>query len=95
MSEPASQIFFHLARASDGAVYAYETPDGPTVPFFSSMTLARAAIDAAGLAGIGVGVISPTQMSAFSASCLAAGARFLQLDPLPQDLASMARYLGG
>lgn len=87
---PASRIFYYFEREEDGAPFAFDAADGPTVPIFSSAALARGALPVAH----GVTPISPTQMTAFAQLCLAAGAKFLELDPQAKALGgAQARWL--
>lgn len=86
----ASQIFFYLRRDSNSAVLSLEDGEGITVPFFSSLEIAREFLEKARVRGHGIDMISPTEFKAFSEACRAAGAKFLQLDPKP-DIFKTAR----
>ncbi|MCS6885872.1 MAG: hypothetical protein RMM17_09645 [Acidobacteriota bacterium] len=78
----ASQIFFYLKKDTDNAILSFESSDGVTVPFFSSVDTAREFLEQARIRGHGIDMISPTEFGAFADACKAAGAKYLQLDPM-------------
>ncbi len=84
----ASQIFFYLRK--DTSILSLESSEGVTVPFFSSVEVARDFLEQARVRGHGIDMISPTEFKAFSEACRKAGAKFLQLDPKP-DVFKTAR----
>lgn len=86
----ASQIFFYLRKDANRAVLSFESSEGITVPFFSSVETAREFLEQARVRGHGIDMISPTEFKGFSEACRAAGAKFLQLDPRP-DVFKTAR----
>ncbi len=92
----ASQIFYYIRRDNNESVYAFEAPEGLTVPIFSSMDLANSFLERSRVRSHGVGIISPTQMVGFSEACKHAGAKFLQLDPKPEVLKNAkVKNIGG
>lgn len=99
MSEPnviASQPFFYIKRDNSEATYAFEMPDGITVPIFSSLALANNFLEKARIRSHVIGIIAPLQMEAFTKTCNQAGAKFLQLDPKPEILKNIkVKNLGG
>ena len=90
---PASQIFFLLRRDADGAVFAFDTTDGLTVPVFSSMELGVRALKVVAAEGHAVTTLGPMLLESFAAACRGAGAKFVQLDPLEAALPAQGRHL--
>ncbi|MBL8149273.1 MAG: hypothetical protein JNN15_05035 [Blastocatellia bacterium] len=82
----ASQVFFYLRRDINQSVFAFDSGEGLTVPFFSSLDLAQKFLETTRVRGHSVDLITPTRMMNFHESCKLAGAKFLQLDPLPEVL---------